>query len=353
MKTFNILEAKSADWQEGYDAAIEAIREAIKAGKDPNDISGDPDSGNGGQSGDSGDQNGQGQSDSGSRGSGSQGVVRPEDCAGPSELRDIPSTPGGMMDRATGDKLAEQEGYEKGSGSDAAVEKQWEDHAKRAASKMAGKGAGYEKFAGKLAGIYKSKKDWKKELRKIIGTSLSSSDTRQAYANKNVLVSQDRIARTDKDKYDNLDYIMVCLDTSGSFFGDDDYVRQSLTEIAQIAYAKKPLRIFIVYWDTRVAAIDEYHSADELIKDIKKGKVEPKGGGGTDPRCIWDLIKNNKKFSRMRPELTVIFTDGYFSPTPKRDSRRMQNLIWVIMDNPTWTAIPDSNTKTLHISLNK
>ena len=62
------------------------------------------------------------------------------------------------------------------------------------------------KLKSKLEGLYKVSSDWKKELRKVVGHSISPEDKRQAYANKNVLVSQDRIARTDKDKYDNLDY---------------------------------------------------------------------------------------------------------------------------------------------------
>jgi hypothetical protein len=61
----------------------------------------------------------------------------------------------------------------------------------------------------KLEGLYKTSKDWKKDLKKIVGHSISPDEKRQAYAHKNVLVTQDRIARTDKDKYDNLDYMMA------------------------------------------------------------------------------------------------------------------------------------------------
>ena len=271
---------------------------------------------------------------------------------GPGVLDDIPDIPGGIMDRKSGDKLAEQEGYEKEGGDDNSTAKDWEDRAIKAAREFSKQGKGAQKWASKIFDIYKSKADWKKELRKVVGRSISEEDKRRGYTSNNILVSQDRIALTDKQKFDNLDYILVCLDTSGSFFGDKEYIKQSLTEIANIALAKKPMRIYIVYWDTQVADIDEFTSAQDLIKNLKAGKVVAKGGGGTDPQCIWQMLKTDKRFRRIRPELTVIFTDGYFSPTPKRDSRRMQNLVWCVIDNPSWQPIPDQFTKTLHIKLN-
>ena len=91
--------------------------------------------------------------------------------------------------------------------------------------------------------IYKVKSDWKKELRKIVGHSISPDDKRSAYANKNVLVSQDRLARTDKDKYDNLDYMMAWIDSSGSM--TDDNLKRVLTELYSMALAKKPIKLVI------------------------------------------------------------------------------------------------------------
>lgn len=364
MKTYSIFEAShNKEWQEGYDAAIEAIRQSIQqqggggggsVDSDLADIPTNPDDQINGDSSDrQADSSNQqaGQDNSQGRGSGSQGVVRPEDCIGPNQLSNIPSTPGGFMDKKTGDNIANSEGYEKEGGSDSQIEKEWQDRAMDTARKMAGSGKGGSKFAAKIMDIYKSKADWKKELRKIVGRSISEEDKRRGYTSNNILVSQDRIALTDKQKFDNMDYILVCLDTSGSFFGGEE-MKQALREVATVALAKKPLRIFIVYWDTRIAGVDVFTSAEQLIKSLKTGKVQAKGGGGTDPSCIWDMLKTDKRFNRMRPELTLIFTDGYFGLTPKRDARRMQNLVWCIIDNPTWSAPPDSLTRTIHIKMN-
>ena len=62
----------------------------------------------------------------------------------------------------------------------------------------------------------KYKPTGKKALKYVVGRSINDSEKRQAYANKNILVSQDRIARTDKDKFDNMDYLLAVIDTSGS-----------------------------------------------------------------------------------------------------------------------------------------
>lgn len=352
--------SKDPDYKEGYDAAMEAIKEAKNNGNDMSGGSGDSDSGLEGIPMDPSNQNQQGQGGSGSksgnqqgqsRGSGSQGEVSPEDCIDPTGAADdMPETAGGVMSKADGDKIAEAEGYKKEGGSDESLAKDWQDAANKAASKMAGKGPGYDAFRAKILDLYKSKKDWKKELRKIVGRCISEEDKRRGYTSNNILVSQDRIALTDKQKFDNLDYMLICLDTSGSFMGDQDYLNQSLTEVVHVAYAKKPIKIYIVQWDTRITDIKEYTEPSQLLRDVKSGKFQMKGGGGTDPKCIWDLLRTDKRFRRIRPELTMIYTDGYLDPQ-KRDSRRMQHLIWVVMDNPGFTVQADSFTKVLHIKL--
>lgn len=356
MKNTTIYEARrSADWQKGYDEAIEAIRQSIKNGingstnrpQDDSDIPGVPMD----PSNQQGQGQGQGQQGQGEgRGSGSQGVVQPEDCMSPGSLSNVPGAPGGFVDRKTGDEIAKSEGYEKEGGSDSQTDKEWEDRAMTTAKKMAGMGKGFAKFASKLMDIYKSKADWKKELRKVVGRCISEEDKRRGYTSNNILVSQDRIALTDKQKFDNLDYLLICLDTSGSFFGGEE-MKQALREVAQVALTKKPMRIYVVYWDTRVASIEEYTSVQALVKAIKTGKTQPKGGGGTDVQCVWDMLKTDKRFKRIRPELTVIFTDGYLNGTPKRDARRMQHLVWCIIDNPNFSAPPDALTRTIHMKM--
>ena len=358
------------DWDEGYKAAIEAIKQA-QSGKgqggsgsgqgqndsdlegipmDPGDAQGD---GSGSGSGSENDKFNNAASQSGSSGQSrngkqaGQGVVRPEDCSSPSggDLNKTPGTAGGMISKETGDKISEAEGYDKAGGNEESAAKEWAERAKRAASQMAGKGEGYERLRGTLDDLYKTTKDWKKELKKIVGQSISPDDKRQAYANKNILISQDRIARTDKDKYDCMDYMVVAIDTSGSM--TEEYLHQCLCEIYAIALAKKPLKLVILQFDTRIADIQEFTNLNDLKK--KMHKYELKGGGGTECKPVFDLLLKDPKFKRRPAELLMIFTDGYLTTYP-RNVRTMKNLIWVVIDNNSFEPVKkDAHTKVIRI----
>ena len=156
------------------------------------------------------------------------------------------------------------------------------------------------KYAGtlksKIEGLYKVSTDWKKELRKIVGTSISPDEKRQAYANKNVLISQDRIARTDKDKYDNMDYMCAFIDSSGSM--SNEQLKMCLSEVYSVALAKKPIKLIIIQCDTKIQEIKEYTSLQQLKKDMIHATV--KGRGGTELKPCWDLLKNDKRFKVVR-----------------------------------------------------
>lgn len=360
----------SQDYKDGYQAAIEAIKKIMSGDKSDLNSNGSSSQGDsltmpgevfdkaqkeGGQSNQSGSgdkqinpsgsssQSGGSDSSSGSRGSGNQGVVRPEDCMGPQDLNGIPGRAGGMIDKQTGDKITQQEGYEQEGGNDSTVEREWKDAALKAASKMQGSEAGNLK--SKLEGLYKVSSDWKKELRKIVGHSISPEDKRQAYANKNILISQDRIARTDKDKYDNLDYMMAWIDSSGSM--SDDQLKQCLSEVYAVALAKKPIKLIVIQCDTKIQEIKEYTNLQQLKKDMIHATV--KGRGGTELKPCWDLLINDPKYKRRPAELVMIFTDGYLTQY-KRNPRTMKNICWVILDNPSWNIqYKDINTKMVHI----
>lgn len=363
---------KSKDYNDGYQAAIEALKKIMSG--DNSDLSsnrsdnqsGDSltmpgdvydkarqeggQSSSGGQSGDqqvnpnSGSPGGGGQQQSQSRGSGAQGVVRPEDCIGPGELNNVPGRPGGMIERSTGDKMAESEGYEKEGGSEDGEAKSWAEAALKEAPKLKGDKAG--SIRSKLEGLYKVSTNWKKALKSIVGHSISPDDKRQAYANKNILISQDRIARTDKDKYDNLDYMMAWIDSSGSM--SDEQLRMCLSEVYAVALAKKPIKLIVVQCDTRIQDIKEYTSLHQLKKDMIHATV--KGRGGTELKPCWDLLTSDPRYRKRRAELIMIFTDGCLTQY-KRNPRTMQNLCWVILDNPSWSIqYKDMNTKAIHLN---
>lgn len=345
------------EYDKGYQEAIKAIKAALsgQAGQGGQSKQIDPDMEMPPQQPNNNQQNQQNQQGSGEegsssdqqgspgKGSGNQGVVRPEDCIGPDQLNKVPAKSGAMIDKGTGDKIAEQEGYAKEGGGQDAVEREWKDAAIKAASKMKGDSMGNLK--SKILGAYRTSTDWKKELRTIVGHAISPEDKRQAYANKNVLISQDRIARTDKDKYDNVDYIMAWIDSSGSM--SDDQLRLCLSEVYSMALKKKPLKVITVQCDTKIQEIKEYRTIREMQKDFKQATV--KGRGGTNLKPCWDLLKNDPKYKRIKPELVMIFTDGYLDQY-KRDPRNIRNLCWCIIDNPGFDLeYKDMNTKVIYL----
>lgn len=358
--------AYSKDYKSGYDAAIEAIKKKLQDMQNGDNDMKNPDSKGGNQqnnnmispeeaiSGQKGSK--QKQQTNNSRGSENksrtskndpnQGVVRPQDCCPPnsSNLDNVPGRAGGMIDSNTGEKIAKQEGYEPEGGSDSAVENDWKETVLKETSKHKGNLPG--NLVSTIEGLYKTSSDWKKTLRKIVGNSLSPEETRRAYANKNILISQDRMARTDKDKYDNVDYIMAWIDSSGSM--SDDQLKMCLSEIYSVAVAKKPMKLVIVQCDTKIQDIQEFTNMDTFKRSIIKQKVH--GRGGTELKPCWDLLKSDPKYKKIAPELVMIFTDGWLTQY-KRNPRTMRNLCWVILDNPSWQLeYKDMNTKVVYIN---
>ena len=351
------------EYNEGYQAAIEAIKKQLENGGGSQSNSGGgqelpsdmttPQEATGGKGGQQ--DKSQNQSNSGSSGNSrtnpndaSQGVVRPEDCcSNNSGVENTPGTPGGFFDKSEGDKLAQSEGYNKDGGSESTVEQDWKDAAVRAANKINSEpGSAMGRLKTAIEGLHKVTTDWKNALRKIVGRSINPEDKRQAYANKNILVSQDRIARTDKDKYDNMDYMIALIDSSGSI--NTEQLRMMLSEVYSIALAKKPIKLIVMQCDTKIQEIKEYTNLKDLKDNLTRATV--KGGGGTDFADLWKLLETDKKFRGKKPDLIMLFTDGYVNQLP-RNKRTMNHLIWCIIDNPSFNVkYNDSLTKVIHIN---
>ena len=350
----SVASVKKTGFDNGYNDAIEQIKQALKktgngqggeGGKTikPKDMQYIPVN-KGGSGGGNDDETGQNPRDNQpeDRGGGSQGKVRPEDVTKIDDNNG--GIPGGTIDRKIGEDIEKREGHKPEGGSDSAEEKEWGEIAIKEASKLKGDGVG--SFKSAILGLYKTKTDWKKALKKIVGMCISPEETRKAWANKNILVTQDRLSRTDKDKYDNVDYIAAFIDSSGSM--SDDQLKLCLSEVLAVAQAKKPLKIYVIQCDTKIQEVRDFKSVDELKKYFKLATV--KGRGGTELKPCWDLLKEDKRFKGKMADLVMVFTDGYLTQY-KRDKKTMKNLCWSIIDNPAWECEnKEPNTKTIHLS---
>ena len=353
------------EYNEGYQAAIEAIKKALSGnssnGSNNSDSNLDSDmepipgksgggsQGSGSNSNDKKSSQNQSGNNSGSRtdkNNDNQGIVRPEDCIGSQALDNCPSTPGGMISKEDGDKIAKSEGYNEEGGSDSQISKDWQESAIKTTQKYNKPGTAAGNFMSKLEHLYKTRTDWKKILKQIVGNAISPEDKRSALVNKNVLVSQSRFTRTDKDKYDTMDYMMVWIDSSGSM--TDEQLKTCLSEVYSVAYAKKPLKLVVVQCDTKIQEIKEFRSLKEFKSYALHATV--KGRGGTELKPCWDLLRIDPRFNRKKPDIIVIFTDGYLTQY-KRDLRTMKTLFWCIIDNPSFNIEnKDVNTKCIHIN---
>lgn len=283
--------------------------------------------------------------------------VTPQDCQG--NNRNSPNGRGSMngsdmMTRAEGDELAQKEGYDKGNGhSQEITEKEWAKTAEAVAKGIPGDQRG----AGKLKDLINSTRivndnTWKKKLRDIVGRSISPESKRRGFTHQNTLASQARLSLTDFTNYDNLDYIVALIDTSGSM--SQDFLKACLMEVVRIADAKKPNGVIVAQFDTRVSAMDVYKNLADFKQNFKK--ITIKGGGGTDIKDAFELPKHkNKEYAKKWPkgnipDLGVIFTDGYLDQY-KRPNMLCKTLLWVIIDNPGFELqYKEPNTKIIYLS---
>lgn len=120
--------------------------------------------------------------------------------------------------------------------------------------------------------------------------------------------------------------ITVAIDTSGSISNKE--LSLFLGEIQGIMDSFAGYKIKVISWDTRVSNPVDYTS--ENLENI--AEYVPGGGGGTDPKCIFDWLKEEG----IVPDRLVVFTDGCFfggdGPSDYCDTA------WIIKGNPEFKA---------------
>jgi predicted metal-dependent peptidase len=166
-----------------------------------------------------------------------------------------------------------------------------------AAAKKAGLGAG--DMEREIGDMLTPKVDWREQLREYVKAICSSKDTSSWRRVNRRFISSDIYMPTMVGE--KVGHIVVAIDTSGSIGGD--VITRFLTEVKAIADEVHPEKIDLLYWDTVVAGHEEYDASnmDSLVQSTK-----PRGGGGTDPRCVMNYSNNRN----MKPECIVVLTDG-------------------------------------------
>ena len=120
---------------------------------------------------------------------------------------------------------------------------------------------------------------------------------------------------------EKMDRAAFIVDASGSV--NDAEFSHMIGETSHFMKTLQPEMVDFIQFDVGIKA----HDTLKVLKDL--GKVEFRGSGGTDITEVIDWIIENK------PVVSVIFTDGYFRMP---DIRPKTPVLWVIHDNPEWTA---------------
>ena len=139
--------------------------------------------------------------------------------------------------------------------------------------------------------------------------------------------------------------MVAAIATSGSM--TEKYQQMCLMEIYQVALAKKPLKLVVVQFDTRITDIQEFRNPGELKKNMHSYTL--KGGGGTEVKPVFDMFLKDPRYRRRPAECVLIFTDGFLTQY-KRNPRTMKHLVWVVVDNMSFDLkFKDANTKCVRI----
>ncbi len=146
------------------------------------------------------------------------------------------------------------------------------------------------------------KVDWREVLREFIKSACADKDESTWRRPARRWIGQDIYMPSSISTA--IGRIVVAVDTSGSIGGAQ--ISQFLGELKSICDSVRPEGIDLLYWDTSVCQHEKYERQDF---DRLLSSTKPSGGGGTNPTCIIEYIREKK----MKPECCVVLTDGYVS----------------------------------------
>jgi predicted metal-dependent peptidase len=148
--------------------------------------------------------------------------------------------------------------------------------------------------------LLKVQVDWREVLREFVSNTCVGNDY-ATYARPNRrLLSQGVYMPSGISE--TIEELVLALDTSGSI-GQRE-ITVMLTEAASILETVKPNKVRVLYWGSDVVRDEVYemHELDQMIDSTK-----PRGGGGTDVRCVTEYMRENN----ITPSAVVVLTDGY------------------------------------------
>lgn len=197
--------------------------------------------------------------------------------------------------------------------------------------KVNGKGAGG--MGRELGDLLEPQVDWREVMREFVKSICNAKDASSWRRVNRRFLSGDVYMPTLIGE--RVGRIAVGIDTSGSIGGHE--LNRFLSEVKSIAEDVHPEFIDLVYWDSSVAAHEEY---DELSVPNIVSSTKPAGGGGTDPRAMMTYLKEKN----ITPECIVMLTDGYIG---EWGNEWNAPILWAICNGASDVYAPCG--KTVHI----
>ena len=200
-----------------------------------------------------------------------------------------------------------------------------------AQKKVAGNGAGG--IDRDILDLIESKINWRDALREFVKATCSAKDTSSWRKINRRFISMGIYMPSMVGE--KVGHLVVAIDTSGSI-GQAE-LSKFLSEVKAIAEDVKPNRVDLIYWDSAVAAHEEYDEG--TVGDIINS-TKPRGGGGTSPSCISTYLKGKG----IVPECIIVLTDGYVGSDWGSDWTAP--VLWAIVGG---NDVVSPNGKTIHI----
>jgi predicted metal-dependent peptidase len=217
-----------------------------------------------------------------------------------------------------------------------ALQKEIEHAMRRGEAEAKRCGAGKGDIPAEIGQLLRPQINWKDALREFITQNCTVKDDTTYRRLNRRFHALDLIMPTTYGE--SLGHIVACADLSGSMWmGNPSDMKKVLSEFVGVVNQVNPEHVDLLYWDGEVTGHEEYKRGD--YENIANA-MRPKGGGGTDPRCVERYLRTNS----IKPDCIIMFTDGHVFdqwgdnwPAP---------ILWVICGNPSTTS---KTGKTVHM----
>jgi len=203
-----------------------------------------------------------------------------------------------------------------------------------AQTKLHGKGGGGRNR--ELDELLNPKVDWREQLREFVKTVCAGRDSSSWRRPNRRYLSQDVYMPSMVSE--KIGHIAIGIDTSGSQGARE--IADCLGEVQGIVKEVFPQKIDLVYCDAEVANHEQYEgeAVSSIVSDTKV-----MGGGGTDPRCMAEHLKEQS----IKPQCIIMLTDGYIGDWGDANDWQDVPMLWAIVGG---SEAVSPVGKTIHIN---